>query len=213
MNQYPFFAYISHFSPILPIGAGIFKIRILHDGIKILFYYLIVAFAADIYFVWFARGYQFTLGLVHVYYLIEYMFIMSIISIWQESRRMKRFFQALMLLYILFWVIAKLTFEPMNGLYSVTASASQVLLTLGAGYTLFVVIGNRIQPLMNHSYFWILLSFVIYYAGTLVTIALRGILIHYSTENLFLVTSLDWSLKILFNILFTIGFLCPQTRT
>jgi hypothetical protein len=61
--------------------------------------------------------------------------------------------------------------------------------------------------------FWVLLSFVIYYAGTLLIIALRGILLHYSIGILFLVASMDWSLKILFNILFTIGFLCPQTRT
>ena len=110
---------------------------------------------------------MFTLGLVHLYYLIEYIFIMSIIAIWQESHKMKRLFQALMLIYILFWIIAKVTFEPLNGLYSVTASTSQVLLTLGAGYTLFIVIGNRMQPLISDYRFWVLLSFVIYYAGTL----------------------------------------------
>jgi hypothetical protein len=126
---------------------------------------------------------------------------------------MKRFFQALMLLYLLFWIIAKFTFEPLNGLYSVTASVSQVLLILGAGYTFFIVIGNRVQPLTKDYRFWVLLSFVIYYAGTLLIIALRGILLHYSIGILLLVASMDWSLKILFNILFTIGFLCPQTQT
>ena len=213
MNHYPLIAYISLFSPILPIGIGISKIMSLYRGMKILFFYLIVAFMADIFLMWSVRGYQFNLGLFHAYYLVEYIFIMSIISVWQESHRMKRIFPTLMFLYILFWVIAKVTFEPLNGLYSVTASTSQVLLTLSAGYTLFVVVGNRTHPLMNHHRFWVLLSFVIFYAGTLLTIALRGILLHYSLENLFLVTTLDWSLKILFNILFTIGFLCPQTQT
>jgi hypothetical protein len=179
---------------------------------KILFYYLIAAFAADIFLMWFVRGHQLQVGLVHAYYLVEYLFIISIISVWQESHRMKRLFQVLLLLYIPFWIIAKVTFEPLNGLYSLTASVSQVILALSAGYTLFVVIGNRVQPLKNNQHFWILLSFVIYYAGTLMVIALRGILIHYSKEVLFIASSLDWSLKILFNILFTIGFLCPQTQ-
>jgi hypothetical protein len=205
--------YISVFSSALPIGVGISKIKVLHRGMYILLFYLIFAFAADIYFIWFVRGYQFTLGLHHAYYLIEYIFIISIITVWQESRRMKKLFQAIMLLYVFFWIIAKVTFEPLNGLYSVTASASQVLLALGAGYTLFVVIGNRMLPFVNYHRFWVLLSFVIYYAGTLLIIALRGILIHYSAENILLVSSIDWSLKILFNILLAIGFLCPQTQT
>jgi hypothetical protein len=212
MNQYPFLTYISIFSSVLPIGVGISKITILNRGMKILFYYLVFAFTADIYLIWFIMGYNLHLGLVHIYYLTEYFFIISIIIVLQESHRMKRFFQAIMFLYILFWIIAKVTFEPLNGLYTFTASTSQVLLTLCAGYTLFVVIGNKTQSLINDYRFWVLLSFIIYYAGTLLVIALRGILIHYSTEILFLFASLDWSLKILFNILFAIGFLCPQIK-
>jgi len=213
MNHYPLLTYISIFSSIVPIGAGISKIMRMDRGMKILMFYLVFAIAADIYFLWFANIRQLHLGLVHVYYLVEYIFIGSIIFIWQESIRTKRFFQALILLYVLFWCVAKTTFEPLGGLYSITATTSQVLLTLGAGYTLFVVMGNREQPLMNNYHFWVLLSFVIYYSGTLLFIALRGILIQYSLEKLFLVASIDWSLKILFNVLFAIGFLCPQTRT
>jgi hypothetical protein len=180
---------------------------------KILFYYLIFAISIDIFLAWIVKGRQLQMGFVHGYYLVEYAFIISIIMVWQESHRMKRFFQALMLLYILFWIIAKFTFEPLSGLYSITATTSQVLLTLSAGYTLFIVIGNRVQPLTKDYHFWVLLSCVVYYTGTLLTIALRGILIQYSLDKFFLFTSLDWSLKILFNILFAIGFLCPQTQT
>jgi hypothetical protein len=213
MFQYPLLTYISLFSVVLPIGVGITRIRTLQQGMKILFYYLIFAFTADIYLLWFARGYQFTLGLYHVYYLVEFVFIMSIISIWQESHRMKRIFQIVMLLYILFWIIAKCTFEPLTGLYSVIASASQVLLAFGAGYTLYFVIEHRVQPLINDYRFWVLFSFVIYYTGTLWIVASRGNFIHYSRETIFIIASLDWALKIFFNILFAIGFLCPQTRT
>ena len=213
MNRYPFIAYISIFSSALPTFVGILKVTTVDRGMKILLFYLVFAFTADIYLLWFSRGYQFTLGLVHAYYLIEYILVMSIIFVWQESRRLISFFLTLMLLYILFWVIAKVTFEPLNGLYVFTATTSQVILTFCAESTLIVVIGNRIQPIINHNRFWVLLSFVIFYAGTLLTIASRGILIHFPINTLFIFISIDWSLKILFNILFTIGFLCPQTRT
>lgn len=212
MNQYPLLTYISIFSSTLPICMGFSKIMRIDRGMKILMFYLMFAFAANIILMWFVRGRQLQIGLIHVYYIIENIFILSILYVWQESIRTKRLFQSLLLLYILFWFIAKITFEPLSGLYSITATTSQVLLTLGAGYTLFVVMGNREQPLINNYHFWVLLSFVIYFTGTLLFIALRGIVIQYSIEKLFLVASIDWSLKILFNILFAIGFLCPQTR-
>ena len=212
MNRYPLFAYITLFSPIIPICIGLPKILSVNRGMKILFCYLIFAIAIDIFLAWIVKGRQLQMGFVHGYYLVEYVFIISIITVWQDSHWMKRFFQALMLVYILFWIIAKFTFEPLSGLYSITATTSQVLLTLGAGYTLFIVIGNRVQPLTKDFRFWVLLSCVVYYAGTLLTIALRGILIQYSLEKFFLFTSLDWSLKIIFILLFTIGFMCPQTQ-
>jgi len=125
---------------------------------------------------------------------------------------MKNIFRAIYVLFILFWFCAKFTFEPFNGLYYATATVSQVVLALAAGYTLFVVIGNRVQSLFNRQQFWVLLSIVVYYTGTLAIIALQGILIHYSREDVFLAASINWSLKIIFNILITVGFLCPQTQ-
>jgi hypothetical protein len=178
----------------------------------ILFFYIVTVFVGDNILMWFFQGQPFQLGLTHAYFLIEYIFVISVISTWQESHWMRKLFQGLIGLYTLFWIIAKSTFEPLSGLYSMTASISQVILALSAGYTLFIVVENRMQPLMHNYRFWALLSFVLYFAGTLLVIALRGILIHYSTEKYFLISSLEWSLKILFNILFAIGFLCPQTQ-
>ena len=205
--------YFSLFSSIIPIGVGFSRIKTSHSGMKILLLYLISAFAADNYLIWFSRGYQFTLGLHHIYYLVEYIFIMSIIIVWQQSVKMKRLFYALIILFILFWIIAKFTFEPLSGLYSVIASTSQVLLVIGAEFTLFVVVENRMQPVINDYRFWVLLSFILYYAGTLLIVTSRGIFVQYSIETIFLIASIDWSLKIIFNILLTIGFLCPQTQT
>ena len=185
---------------------------VINREMKILVLFLIIALGIDVISAMFIRDYSVMLGLMHIYIFIEFLFVMYIISFWQESHKMKKLFQTLLLLYILFWIIAKVTFEPLNGLYSLTASVSQVLLALSAGYTLFMVIGNRVQPLFSHQRFWVLLSFVIYYTGTLMLVALQGILVHYSTEDIFLAVSINWSLKILFNILFTVGFLCPQTQ-
>jgi hypothetical protein len=213
MRHYPFLTYLSIYTVIIPIGVGISRIKILHRGMKILLLFLMSAFVTDNYLIWFARGYQFTLGLHHVYYLIEFIFIISIVTVWQESVKMKRLFYALTILYILFWVIAKFTFEPLSGLYSFIATTSQVLIVIGAEFTLFVVVENRMQPVINDYRFWVLLSFILYYAGTLMVVTSRGIFVQYPIETIIIIVSIDWSLKIIFNILFAIGFLCPQTQT
>jgi len=179
---------------------------------KILFLYLVFALTADIYLLWFARGRQFIIGLIHIYYLVEYLLIMIIIYNWLESQKERRFFQALIFLYVLFWIIAKVTFEPLSGLYTFTASTSQILLTICAEYTLFLFVRSQIPPVIIIDRFWVLLSFVIFYAGTLFTIASRGILIHFPVKTLFIFATIDWSLKIIFNILFTVGFLCPRAQ-
>jgi hypothetical protein len=212
MYHLPPIAYVALFSQLLPICVGIIKKQRSQPGITILFYFLVTTFVADNILIWFFQGHPYHLGLIHVYFLIEYIFTVSIILVWQESRRMRMVFQALLLLYIFFWITAKFTFEPLNQSFSLTASISQVILSLGAGYTLFVVIGNRTQALIHYNRFWVLLSFIIYFAGTLLIIALREILIHYSIETFFFINSIDWILKIFINILFAIAFLCPQTQ-
>jgi len=185
---------------------------VINREMKILILFLIIALGIDVISAMFIKDYSVMLDLMHFYIFIEFLFVMYITSFWQESHKMKRMFQTLLLLYVLFWIVAKITFEPLNGLYSLTASVSQVLLALSAGYTLFIVIGNRVQPLFNHQRFWVLLSFVIYYTGTLMLVALQGILVHYSAKDIFLAVSINWSLKIIFNILITVGFLCPQIQ-
>ncbi len=212
MIHYPVLAYVSLFSRALPFFAGVYRWIVLSREMKILFLFLAITLATDIISMWFIKNYWFDLGLMHVYVLFEYIFVMSILCAWQESQRMSRFYKLMLLLYISFWFCAKFTFEPLNGLYSLTMTISQVILTLSAGYTLFVVIGNRLQPLLSHYRFWVLLSFVLYYIGTLIPIALQGILIHYPREDLLLAQSINWSLSILSNVAFTRGFLCTQTQ-
>ena len=117
MYRYPLLTYISILSVVIPIGAGILRISLVDRGMKVLFFYLLFAFTADVYLMWFVSGRLLEIGLIHLYYLIEYVFIMTIMSLWQESQRIKRLFQVLILLYTLFWIIAKFTFEPLSGLY------------------------------------------------------------------------------------------------
>lgn len=211
MGKYPVFLYISIFSLIAPILLGAFRIKILERSLKILILYLIIVLSANILSVWFLVP-KVNLILHHIIIPMEFAFIMLIIISWQKSQKMANFMKIVSLVYLLIWIFAKLSFEPTEGIYSVTTSISQTIISLAAGYTLFLVIGDSADTLLSNHRFWILLSFVVFYFGTLMPPALTGILFKEPSEDLYLLWHINWILIIISNILYTVGILCPQTR-
>lgn len=179
---------------------------------KILLFLISIGFVTDI-LIWIFWGLRIAPWLVHIYVLIDTCLVLLIILHWQDSQKPKIFFNVVIGIYIIFWSCSSLTFTTFSGLYYFTGSISRAILSLCAGYTLFIVIGNRLQPLLTQPRFWVLLSFVLYFTGTLMPVALQEILFNRSKEVLYIAWSINWILAIISNILFTIGFLCPQTRT
>jgi hypothetical protein len=125
---------------------------------------------------------------------------------------MKRLLNAILWFYILFWFFSKITFEPISGLSSITSSVSQAILALSAGYTLFVVIGNYTQSLLQYQRFWILIALILNYTGTLIPTALADVFFTQPGEASIILYSINWVLIIISNILFAIGILCPKTQ-
>ncbi len=173
---------------------------------------LIVGFLTDFAMLYILKGSRFAPWLVHFYVLVELETVMLIISSWQESRKAKTFLKIMAMLYLVFWLYAKATFESFDGSYYLTGSISNVILALSAGYTFFIVIGNRLQPLLNNYRFWIVLSFVVYYICTLLPIALQSVLFSHSAQLLDLAWSITWIATIISNLILAKGFLCPQTQ-
>jgi hypothetical protein len=190
-----------------PICAGVYKMKVLHLEMKLFVLYLIIGLIGAVLVNWFT-GDQWTWIIINITTLIEYCVIMFIIFTWQESLTMKRIITVLLWAYILFWFTAKISFEPMTKLNSITVSISQVILALSAGYTLFVVIENHAQPLLRYQLFWMLIAFILNYTGTLIPTALGGVFFTQPGEALTLLYSINWVLVIISNIFFTIGILC-----
>lgn len=154
MEGYPIIAYVSFFSPILPVLSGIYRLRTINREMKILLILLAIDLITNVVTLLLINNYWINLAIWHIYIVFEYICIMTIILLWQELKSMSRLFKSLIILYIIFWLCAKFAFEPISGLYSITVSVSQAILVLSAGYTLFIVIGNHTQPLLNNQRFW-----------------------------------------------------------
>jgi len=208
LTQYPILLNISILSLLLPILAGLFRLRTLSWELKLLVVYLLLGFIFAVVINWFFNN----IIIMHVNTLVEYIFMMYIICAWQESQKMKRLLNLILWFYILFWFFSKITYEPINGLFSITSSISQAIIALSAGYTLFVVIENYSQSLLQYARFWILIAMILNYTGTLIPTALGGVFFTQPGKDLYLLYSINWVLIIFSNILFAIGILCPPTR-
>jgi hypothetical protein len=196
---------------ILPIFCGFLKFKVLDREMKILLGLLLVGFVIDFLSLVLFLGFQSVPWLVQIYIPLEAALVLFIISSWQTSQKLNKLFKLAIGFYIVFWFCAKLTFESFKGTYYITGSVSSIILTLAAGYTLFIVISERLQSLRRDKRFWILLSFVLYYTGILLPVTLQSLLYSYSKESLIMAWSITWVLAIISHVFYFIAFLCPQT--
>jgi hypothetical protein len=210
--RFPLLMYIAVFSVLIPIIIGILKANTKNRAIQIFVLYLIIRLTVDSVSIWFIREYYVDLNVLHIFILTEYILLMLVLYFWQTLISIKKVLLTLILLYIFFWVIAKFSFEPFNGLYSFSLSVSQGILALSAGYTLFVVTENRAEPLATNPRFWFLVSMVFYFIGTLIPTALVGVFFKERGQAPLFLWSVNWLVAIISNLLYTIGFLCPQIR-
>jgi hypothetical protein len=204
--------YIAVMSYALPIPVGLAKFKLLSREQRIVFILLAIGLITDLLSIWQYFGPRSTPWLGHLYILVEFVLVMSVIFSWQDEKRSKRVFQTVLLVYVAFWILAKFLFEPINGLYYLTGSISNVFLTLSAGYTMFVVVEGKISPLLSNPRFWILLAFILYYGGSLLPITLSSIVFHHSKEDLYRLWSITWICTIGSHFLFAKGFMCRQTQ-
>lgn len=206
-------AYLSFFSPLIPISIGVYKFRSEGQGVKLIIYLLSFGFIIDLFTLWPVLGYKIIPLFSRLYVLVEFIMILFIFSLWHSSKRVHKIKWYMMGTFLLFWISATLTFEPFNTPCIITAAVSRIILILAAAYTLFIVFENSDRSLLKNYKFWILLSFIFNFAGTLLPIIFEGVLFRHSRELLYMAWSITWFLTITSNVLFTVGFLCPQTQT
>jgi hypothetical protein len=211
--SYPILGYCAIVSYSIPIAIAIAKYKFLNREFTTVLYLLLIGCVTDVLSLWQYFGTKVAPWLVHVYILIELFLVMSILWSWQKSIRMKRAFMILTGLYVIIWLTAKVTFEPFGGVYTFTGSVSNVMLTLCAGFTFFLVFESVKQPIMSNDRFWILLSMLFNYAGSLLPLAFLGVVFTHSRENVFTMWSIMWVLATISHLLYAIGFFYTKKET
>ena len=138
LKAFPVFAHLIFFFTLIPIFTGIIKFRSVDKGARFVIYYLSFGFLIDSLSFWPILGYDILPFFTHLFVLVEFVIVLFIFSLWQYSKAARKVIRFAIGTFILFWIAAKLTFEPFNMPFNITAAVSAILLTLAAAYTLFV---------------------------------------------------------------------------
>jgi hypothetical protein len=149
----------------------------------------------------------------HIYSIMEIVILLAIFASWTDSRRAKIIFWSIMGSYAIFWVLAKILFEPFNVSPVYTPTTSRVILLSGSLYTLFVVATNQERILIREPKFWFAAGFLLAYAGSLMYYGFRSMFNDLPLDEIIKLWSIHWAVSILSNILFIAGFICvPLAR-
>ncbi len=107
--------------------AGIRGWKIIGKDLKTLFFLLLIGFLIDFVTVW--KRYDVYLHEIsYTYLLLELLFVMYIVMLWQESSLVKRLLQMIVVLFVLFWIFARFTTGHFTQLYSIVGSVSKIIL-------------------------------------------------------------------------------------
>jgi hypothetical protein len=131
-----------------------------------------------------------------------------IYSLWTHSDRARSIFLALTILYGIFWIAAKFSFEEFTVSALYTPTVSRVILLGSTLYILGVIASTCKRPLYLEPKFWFAAGFLVIFSGSLMFYGFRTIILDFSLDAITTLWSIHWINTMLSNVMHAIGFLC-----
>jgi len=110
--------------------------------------------------------------------------------------------------FAVLWIVSKFSFEPFSLADDGTATISKILQIAFSVYLLIEIVKESELVWTDDSRLWVVVSLIIYAAGTLFWFAFYNKMLQASPDRLIEVYSLNWTLMIISNLLFLRAFLC-----
>jgi hypothetical protein len=203
------------FSMAVGLGVGIYgllRYRICKISIKLLVWYVIIWFAADIVEFTMSRYHIHNLWVAHCDNIIEVTLFVAIVFNWRMSKIMGAVLLVSFISFTLLWMVSKFTFEPMSAGDDITFSFSRLLMICFALYLLFIVLHEQSIDLKKDSRFWVAAGFIVHSVGTLLLFSSFNYLISNFPNVLVTLYPLNWIFAIIAHLFFARGIWCqvPQ---
>lgn len=145
---------------------------------------------------------------IHLSTIIEFIIIGLMFYVWEKNLYFKRAILVFGFCYIVFWLIAKASFESFSKLDTYTSIAAQVMYIVLAVNMLFNVLRDTHIPLKNDARLWMASGLLIYSAGTLFIVALFNTILEVMPEMLNVLWHINWILVIVIILFYARGIRC-----
>jgi hypothetical protein len=137
---------------------------------------------------------------------------MFILARWQVHKLAKLILYSLIPFYAILWTIAKFTIENLRHFDNFTSTLAKSILVIAALGTLIMIVWNRTGNLLKDIRVWVLTAILVYYAGNFMLLGLSNLILALPIQKIETAWSIQWTVLILSNLLYTGGFLCRQTQ-
>jgi hypothetical protein len=195
----------------LCVGAyGLIRYKFLNTPLRYLVWTIIFWFAAGITERIMGVYRIHNLWFIQCNNLIGLALVTRIYYSWRTSRRNGVIILVNYLCFVVLWIIAKFTFEPILESDDITFTISSIIILATAMYTMIQLLRQENIVLKDDPRFWTSAAFIIYSTGTFLIFSMFAYLLHSSKDILFILYPINWILIIISHLFYARAFFCPQ---
>ena len=203
----PVLFYVYLYSSAIPIIAGFLRIQRLNRGAKIFYVLTVVGLMFTLAEIYLAKQHMHNLWLVHLYRLIWLPAVAYMLSLWTGQEISKVVLRWVMITYVAFWCVAKLTLEPLTGGWDAyTSTTSNILLISFSVYFLTFSNWKQGDNLPNAYYVVILSGILLLSIGDLFLFAMGDKFITLTKLEGVNIYRIHWAVNSIANVMFAYGF-------
>lgn len=134
----------------------------LSTELKALLVLLVIYFFMDVALGWINKTWRVnTIWIVNLLTVVRLPILFYIFKSWTTSKNIAQSLSVVLIAFLIFWGVAKLTFEPIMGFHYITGSIGYIIIFV---YSLLIAMRpyKNQEPILWNAQFWVLCSLILY---------------------------------------------------
>ena len=205
--------YITQIVEVLALAIGFYTLRNLPYKFKLLLVYISISTFTNLTMYTLSDLFRNNYFLIHFYTIIEFILIIIIVFSFINGKHKQIIRLIIILLFLLFSILIKLTFEPISMMDNYSSSLANSIIVLLASYVLLMHVIDTSNKLSLDPVMIILCGILIYFGGSLFIQALSNLIFIQEHEVASLLWGIHNVLHIIFDIICIYVFLLVEKST
>ncbi len=208
---FPLMGHLAMASNLVPAFVGVVKFKQLPTALRVLVVLCLLACAQGL------AEYVVPIFLQNNYFLSDYYRILevsllcAVFVLSTSNAIVRKVLGVLGGTFASLWLVDTLMFSDSSRINNVMAILARAFLVLMSAATLWALIREEDQLIVERPAFWLVVGVTLYSTGTIVVLGLSNYLLHLGQPYFLAAWYLNWCLVIAMNIFYTKGLVCRVT--